>query len=92
MSRLKVGTFGGRYYLQSDHTIIDFPLVLRRPLRHFIIPIPDVDKPTHRVRKVKRVGESEKWVTRPRGGGVKKTLVKKYFEQTRMKMIGARVK
>ena len=44
------------------------------------------------VRKVKRVGESEKWVTRPRGGGVKKTLVKKYFEQTRMKMIGARVK
>ena len=23
------------------------------------------------VRKVKRVGESEKWVTRPRGGGVK---------------------
>ena len=24
------------------------------------------------VRKVKRVGESEKWVTRPRGGGVQK--------------------
>jgi hypothetical protein len=43
------------------------------------------------VRKVRRIGESEKWVTRPRGGGVKNTLVKKNFEQTRMKMIGATV-
>ena len=32
------------------------------------------------VRKVKRVGESEKWVTRPRGGRSKKTLVKKTFD------------
>jgi hypothetical protein len=39
----------------------------------------------------KRVGESEKWVTRPRGGRSKKTLVKNNFEQTRMKMIGATV-
>jgi hypothetical protein len=35
---------------------------------------------------VKRVEESKKWVTRPRGGGVKKTLVKK------RKTIGERVK
>ena len=39
------------------------------------------------VRKVKRVGESEKWVTRPRGGRSKKTFV-----QQKTKTIGGRVK
>ena len=41
------------------------------------------------VRKVKRVGESEKWVTRPRGGEVKKLWWKNTLEQ--IKMIGATV-
>ncbi len=37
------------------------------------------------VRKVKRVGKSKKWVTRPRGGRSKQNFGETNCEQTRMK-------